>query len=66
MAKKTNKRFSIINEMSESLTKAVTVTRKGEVKVKRSELKKVLEDTFLKGAKLAAGGERRRSASIGQ
>lgn len=65
MAKKTTKRFSIINEMSDSLTKAVVVTRKGEVKIKRSELKKVLEDTFLKGAKLAAGGERVRFPVIG-
>ena len=64
MAKKA-KRFSIINEMTDSLTKTVVVTRKGEVKIKRSELKKVLEDTFLKGAKLAASGERVKFPIIG-
>lgn len=65
MAKKPTKRFSIINEMHESLLKTAVVTRKGEVKIKRTDFKKIFEDTFMRGAKLAAGGERVRFPVIG-
>lgn len=64
MSKK-GKKFSFITEIHEGILKATTVTRKGEVKINRSQLKAVLEETFEKGAKLAAGGERVRFPVIG-
>jgi len=66
MAKKTTKKkFSIINELNDELVKAATVTRTGEVRFKRSELKEIVEKTFEKGAKIAASGERVRFPVIG-
>lgn len=59
------KKFSFINEVFENLESAVSVTKSGQVKIKRSELKSVLEDAFTKGAKTAAGGERVRFPVIG-
>lgn len=59
------KKYSFLNEVFENLESAVTVTKSGQVKVKRSELKSVLEDAFTKGAKEAAGGERVRFPVIG-
>jgi nucleoid DNA-binding protein len=64
MAKKKNK-FSFLNEVQAALPKALSVTRKGEVKIKRSELKAALEMAFMNGAKAAAGGERVRFPVIG-
>ena len=66
MAKKASKKkYSFINEMYEGLTNISEVTKSGAVKIKRTDLKELLETTFLKGAKLAAGGERVRFPVIG-
>jgi nucleoid DNA-binding protein len=64
MAKKKT-RFSFINAVFEGLTQCAEVTRKGEVRIKRSELKKCLENAFTMGAKNAAAGERVRFPIIG-
>lgn len=64
MAKKKNK-FSFINQLHENVLKAVAVTRKGEVRLKRTELKNALESAFNTGAVAAAGGERVRFPIIG-
>jgi len=64
MAKKKAK-FSFINELHEGVMKAASVTRKGEIKIKRSELKAALENAMNNGAKAAAGGERVRFPIIG-
>lgn len=64
MAKKKVK-FSFINELAEGITKIAEVTRKGEVRIKRSELKELVENTFNAGAKAAAGGERVRFPVVG-
>lgn len=64
MAKKKTK-FSIINEIHEGLMKAATTTRKGEVRLKRSDVRSIIETAFTNGAKVAAGGDRVRFPVIG-
>jgi nucleoid DNA-binding protein len=65
MAKKKSAKFSFINEVHESILKAAEVTRKGEVRLKRTDLKSAIETAFVNGAKAAAGGERVRFPVIG-
>ena len=65
MAKKKTAKFSFLNEVLESITQAAEVTRKGEVRIKRSEFKAALENAFTKGVKAAASGERVRFPVIG-
>lgn len=64
MAKKKTK-YSFINELHQGILKSANVTRKGEIRIKRSDLKACLEAAFLNGAKAAAGGERVRFPVIG-
>ncbi len=64
MAKKKSK-YSFINELHEAITKTASVTRSGEVRIKRSDLKASLESAFENGAKAAASGERVRFPVIG-
>ena len=67
-AKKTAKKggkFSVINELHEAITGIATAGKNGIVKMKRSELKNVIENTFLSGAKVAASGQRVRFPVIG-
>jgi nucleoid DNA-binding protein len=64
MAKKKTK-FSFINELHEAVSKAATVTRKGEVRLKRADVRAALENVCMAGAKAAAGGERVRFPVIG-
>ena len=59
------KKFSFLDELLENVLESVTVTRSGEAKIKRTDLKKALEDAFLAGVKNAAGGERVRFPVIG-
>lgn len=63
MAKKS--KFSFINTVHENVLKIAQATQKGTVRLKRSDLKKVIEDAFVAGAKAAAGGERVRFPVIG-
>ena len=64
MAKKKTK-YSFINEVYEGILKSAEVTRKGQVRIKRSDIKNVLETAFNSGAKAAASGERIRFPIIG-
>lgn len=64
MAKKKTK-FHFVNEIAEALPKIATVTRSGEVKFKRSEIRQMLEGTFMNAAKAAAAGERAKFPVIG-
>ncbi len=67
-AKKTAKKggkFSVINELHNAILTIATASKNGLVKVKRSELKNVIENTFTQGAKKAASGERVRFPIIG-
>jgi nucleoid DNA-binding protein len=66
MAKKTaKKKYSFINDIYEGVLNITEVTKQGSVKLKRAELKELIEGAFTKGAKLAAGGERVRFPVIG-
>ena len=64
MAKKKSK-YSFINEVYEGVVKSAEVTRSGQVRIKRSDVKSVIETAFMAGAKAAAGGERVRFPVIG-
>ena len=64
MAKKKTK-YSFITDLHDTVVKSTTVTRKGEIRLKRSDLKAALENAFNNGAKAAAGGERVRFPIIG-
>lgn len=65
--KKTTKgtKFSFINEVYEGVLGCTEVGRNGAIKLKRADLKAVLENTFEKAAVTAAGGERVRFPIIG-
>ncbi len=63
--KKSNKKYSFINEVYENTLKLADVTRNQTVKIKKSEFKKMLEQEFYNAAKLAAGGDRVRFPVIG-
>lgn len=64
MAKKKSK-YSFINEAYDSVLKSAEVTRKGTIRLKRSDFKAAIENAFLSGAKAAASGERVRFPVIG-
>jgi nucleoid DNA-binding protein len=64
MAKKKTK-YSFINEVYESVMNAAEVTRKGQVRIKRADVKSAIENAFLNGAKAAASGERVRFPVVG-
>ena len=65
MAKKNKTKYSFINEVYEGILKATEVTKKGTVRMKRTDLKKVIEVAFDNAAKNAAAGERVRFPVIG-
>lgn len=58
-------KYHFINQLHEQILKTVTTTKNGEVRLKRADLKKVVEDTFMAGAKAAASGERVRLPIVG-
>ncbi|MFZ9595234.1 MAG: HU family DNA-binding protein [Bdellovibrionia bacterium] len=64
MAKKKTK-YSFVNEIYEGVLKHAQVTKKGEVKIKRADIKACVEAAFNSGAKAAAAGERIRFPVIG-
>ena len=63
-AKKSGK-FSVVNELHDAIIQIATASKNGTIKMKRSELKNIIENTFLNGAKMAASGERVRFPVIG-
>ena len=64
MAKKQTK-YNIINELHEALLKTAQVTRTGTIKLKRTDVKMLIETAFTNAAKRAASGERVRFPVIG-
>ena len=64
MAKKKGK-YSFINQVYDGVARCASVSRKGDVRIKRSELKACLESAFMEGARAAASGERVRFPVIG-
>ena len=65
MAKKSKQRFNLVNELYTAVLGTVTVTKKGEAKIKRSDLKAKLEEVMMEGAKRAIAGERVRIPVLG-
>ncbi len=65
MAKKKSNKFSFVNELNTRLTTAVSVTRAGAARIKTTDLRKALEETFNDAARAAASGERVRFPIIG-
>jgi nucleoid DNA-binding protein len=65
MAKKPTTKFNIVNELHEGLLKTAQVARNGTIKLKRSDLKALIETTFTTAAKRAVKGERVRFPVIG-
>jgi nucleoid DNA-binding protein len=63
MAKKA--KYNLISEIHEGLLKAAQVTRAGAVRIKRSDVKVLLENVFTTAAKHAARGDRVRFPVIG-
>ena len=59
------KKFSFLDQLHENVLSVATVTRTGDVRIKRTDLKGALEDAFNAGAKAAASGERVRFPIIG-
>lgn len=58
-------KFHFINQLHDQILKTATATKQGHVKMKRSDFKKIVEDTFVAGTKAAAGGERVRFPVVG-
>lgn len=63
MAKKA--RYNLINELHEGLMKTAQVARNGTIKMKRADVKALIENAFATAAKRAAGGERVRFPIVG-
>ncbi len=64
-APKKGGKFSVINALHEGLLTIAVAGKDGAVKVKRSDLKLLIENTFQQGAKIAATGQRVRFPVIG-
>lgn len=65
MAKKAAGKFNFTNEIYEKTLSLAEITKKGTLRLKKADLKKALEDTFMGAAKRAASGERVRFPVIG-
>lgn len=59
------KKFSFIDEVQSRILRSVTVTKSGETRLKRNDVRKTLEEAFEAGVVAAAGGERVRFPVIG-
>ena len=63
--KTTNQKFSFIDEVIEGVLEIAETARDGSVRIKKSEMKKVLDSAFENAALTAARGERVRFPVIG-
>lgn len=59
------KRYSFVEDLHERILDIVEVNSRGAVKIKKTDLKSVLEDTFDNASRVAAGGDRVRFPVIG-
>ena len=60
-----NEKFSFVDDVLEGLMGIVEVDRKGEPKIKKADLKMLLESSFEKAGLAAASGQRVRLPVIG-
>jgi len=63
MAKKT--KYNLIQDLHEQLLKTAQVAKNGTIKLKRTDVKAIIENTFATAAKHAASGQRIRFPVIG-
>ena len=63
MAKKS--KYNLLTELHEGILKATQIGRNGAIKLKRTDVKALIETTFMEAAKKAAKGERIRFPVIG-
>jgi len=63
--RKKSAKFSFIGEIHDAIVGAAEVTRTGTIRIKRSDVKNIIETAFNDGAKAAASGERVRFPVIG-
>ena len=61
----TNKRYSFVDDIHARVLDITEVAKNGTVKIKRIDLKRVLEEAFEEAAVRSAGGERIRFPIIG-
>lgn len=58
-------RFNLINELHAKVLEIATLTRNNELRMKRTDLKRVIEETMEEGMRRAARGERIRFPVLG-
>jgi nucleoid DNA-binding protein len=58
-------KFSVINELHEAILAIATAGKNGAIKIKRTDLKNMIETTFASASKAAASGQRVRFPVIG-
>jgi len=63
--KSVNDKYNFLTVVYDGVLKHCEVTRTGTIRLKRADLKTVLEDAFLNGARAAAAGQRVRFPVIG-
>lgn len=63
--KDSNKAFSFVDQVLEGFMEIAQVSSKGEIKLKRTDVKGLLEKTFEEAAEKAAGGERIKIPFLG-
>ncbi|MDH5655571.1 MAG: HU family DNA-binding protein [Spirochaetia bacterium] len=63
--KTTSQKFSFIDEVIEGVLEIAETARDGSIKIKKTEMKKVLENVFENAALTAARGDRVRFPIIG-
>ena len=60
-----NKKYNFIEDVQDRVTEIATVARDGSIRIKRTDMKKALEEAFETAATMAAKGERVRFPVIG-
>jgi nucleoid DNA-binding protein len=60
-----NSKFVLYDDILEGLLEVTEVTRKGELKLKRTDVKRILEESFERAAVVAAGGEKVKLPFLG-
>ncbi|HBS05412.1 MAG TPA: hypothetical protein DEA96_10625 [Leptospiraceae bacterium] len=60
-----NGKYSFIDDLLEELHEIILVDKKGQAKIKKTDLKSALESSFERAGKAAASGERVRFPAIG-
>ncbi len=63
--KKSAVKFQFATQLYEAVLGEAEVTRKGEVRIRRSEFKRIVSEVFEDGLRRAAGGERVKFPAIG-